>query len=966
MSPGHISENTGNNSGNSWNHQRQQKQSHNAKPNQDSNKVINKEDVNKSNPKANNGQLEGRKPESLLLEKLPSFFDSDEDPRELLVKKLEQCLVVLDIPIGYSLNMSLFQGNSVSSIGGSPTSSGMFMGKKGGLMRMGSSSSFFDTLNDRIGSENRRKDYLIYTKISILQEIRDFLRSSPSGIYTKEVCMAIIEVVKTNIFRITVKNEMQCNTDDEFGGLVPISVSNDSGNTIDVMTTMIEYSWDILLRMVISPQFTDKIALELLTANFLTELIESMINMSSNGSSTGSGGSSGGGSIGGLSGLGGSGTGGNCNAGLGCPQNECEYAKTVLHRLYAKYMPMRNMLRVLISSALKEMSECQATSSTTFNPLALLDVLSSIVNGYTTPLKQEHINMLSNVLLPLHKNPNLSTYHSQLVSVIKVFVQKDPSLIVLVLNKVIEMYPKIDSSKELLFITEIGDFVDISNHQYIKPIFGKVIDVLCMASLEPNVQVAEKALTTLEKDSLFSFIRDSPNQYGATVLLYLQMNKSHWAPGIQNSTQRVIDKIIKAISGNNGYYSQQQGNSKISLDKMTLSLIQKKQTVVNDRITREYAKESENAKFWVSINEEAKKKLKKIEDMNKGTLENGENIKNLYKDVVEKFSDNPTNPLSVDWVERHNLLTKSGNSNGFIIGGGYSIVLKSDDNCAQENIGENNSSDVDNIGNKNVDNFNYGNNSNLIVNSERGNNSINQGMKHQSSQEYMNTMFDQEGKIKQGSPNSSIGNITSEQLSRSISKESLLMPNQSSGASTVAVPVTRTSPVQSPLRSSPSSPPSSIQSGNINGIVGIMENGNGGITNINVSQDRQNKRRRVRRGSSTSQYKIGRSVSGDRIITGERQLGGIGEQRISADPIVLTHSHHGTSSSRNQLHGGIPIRYTHSSNGTIPLSQLSIPPMEEYPGHGVMRVKKKKKTKRRLNYVNETGNILLAPMANGY
>ena len=159
MSPGHGSEKTGNNNNaNSWNHQRQQKQGNNVRSNQDANKGMNnKGDVNKSNPKANDGEIEGRKPESLLLEKYPSFFDTDEDPKELLVKKLEQCLVVLDIPMGYTLNMSLFQGNNVQGLGGSPGNSGMFMGKKGGMMKMGSTSSFFDNLNDRMVSENKRK-----------------------------------------------------------------------------------------------------------------------------------------------------------------------------------------------------------------------------------------------------------------------------------------------------------------------------------------------------------------------------------------------------------------------------------------------------------------------------------------------------------------------------------------------------------------------------------------------------------------------------------------------------------------------------------------------------------------------------------------------------------------------------------------------------------------------------------------
>lgn len=44
----------------------------------------------------------------------------------------------------------------------------------------------------------------------------------------------------------------------------------------------------------------------------------------------------------------------------------------------------------------------------------LLEILCSIINGFQTPLKVEHIQFLERGLLPLHKVSNLTTFHTQL------------------------------------------------------------------------------------------------------------------------------------------------------------------------------------------------------------------------------------------------------------------------------------------------------------------------------------------------------------------------------------------------------------------------------------------------------------------------------------------------------------------------------------------------------------------------
>jgi len=79
---------------------------------------------------------------------------------------------------------------------------------------------------------------------------------------------------------------------------------------------------------------------------------------------------------------------------------EREYLKNILHRLYAKLVPRRKMIR-------KAKTDCLYTlihENYKFNGVAeLLDILASIISGFAVPLREEHVKFFKNVIIPLHK-----------------------------------------------------------------------------------------------------------------------------------------------------------------------------------------------------------------------------------------------------------------------------------------------------------------------------------------------------------------------------------------------------------------------------------------------------------------------------------------------------------------------------------------------------------------------------------
>jgi len=79
---------------------------------------------------------------------------------------------------------------------------------------------------------------------------------------------------------------------------------------------------------------------------------------------------------------------------------EREYLKNILHRLYAKLVPRRKMIRKAINDCFHSLIH----ENYKFNGASeLLDILASIISGFAVPLRDEHVIFFKTVIIPLHK-----------------------------------------------------------------------------------------------------------------------------------------------------------------------------------------------------------------------------------------------------------------------------------------------------------------------------------------------------------------------------------------------------------------------------------------------------------------------------------------------------------------------------------------------------------------------------------
>ena len=138
-------------------------------------------------------------------------------------------------------------------------------------------------------------------------------------------------------------------------------------------------------------------------------------------------------------------------------QRERDYLKTILHRIYGKFMVHRPFIRKAINNIFYRF----IFETEKHNGIAeLLEILGSIINGFALPLKEEHKLFLVRALIPLHKPKCVSMYHQQLSYCITQFVEKDVKLADTVVRGLLKYWPITNSAKEVMFLGELEEVLE--------------------------------------------------------------------------------------------------------------------------------------------------------------------------------------------------------------------------------------------------------------------------------------------------------------------------------------------------------------------------------------------------------------------------------------------------------------------------------------------------------------------------
>ncbi|XP_047967373.1 serine/threonine protein phosphatase 2A 57 kDa regulatory subunit B' beta isoform-like [Salvia hispanica] len=205
---------------------------------------------------------------------------------------------------------------------------------------------------------------------------------------------------------------------------------------------------------------------------------------------------------------------------------ERECVKTILHRIYGKFMVLRPFIRKMINNIFYSF----VYETGRQNGMAeLLEILGSIINGFALPMKKEHKVFLSRVLIPLHKPKALGMYHGQLSYCITQFVEKDCGLADTIVMGLLKCWPVINSQKEVLFLGELEEVLDGTNTVEFQRCMVPLFRQIARSINSSHYQVAERALFLLNNDHIVELISQNRSVILPILFDALQKNtQSHW------------------------------------------------------------------------------------------------------------------------------------------------------------------------------------------------------------------------------------------------------------------------------------------------------------------------------------------------------------------------------------------------------------------------------------------------------
>ena len=224
---------------------------------------------------------------------------------------------------------------------------------------------------------------------------------------------------------------------------------------------------------------------------------------------------------------------------------ERDYLKTILHRVYGKFMSHRAFIRKQIGYVFADF----VTRTQRHNGISeLLEILGSIINGFALPLKPEHVAFIKNGLIPLHKVKCYSQYAPQLTYCVTQYIEKDVQMGVLLVRKLTEYWPWSSSSKQFLFLNELEEVIEYLPNDIVDQMRQELFGTLSRCICSRHFQVAERTLFLWNNDKLVT-TGCLNKEYAHIVLPFiypallrnLEPERAHWNPTVKSLTQNVVD-----------------------------------------------------------------------------------------------------------------------------------------------------------------------------------------------------------------------------------------------------------------------------------------------------------------------------------------------------------------------------------------------------------------------------------------
>ncbi|CAN7040726.1 unnamed protein product [Brassica oleracea var. botrytis] len=327
-------------------------------------------------------------------------------------------------------------------------------------------------------------------KRQTLLELVDYVATA-NGKFSETVIQEAVRMVSVNIFRTL-------NPQPRENKVIDALDLEEEEPSMDPSWPHLQLVYELLLRFIASPDTETKLAKKYIDQSFVTRLLDLFDSED---------------------------------------PRERDCLKTVLHRVYGKFMVHRPFIRKSINNVFYRF----VFETEKHNGIAeFLEILGSIINGFALPLKEEHKVFLVRALIPLHKPKCLQMYHQQLSYCITQFVEKDCKLADTVIRGLLKSWPVTNSSKEVMFLNELEEVLEATQppefQRCMVPLFRRV--ARCLNSL--HFQVAERALFLWNNDHIENLIKQNCKVILPIIFPALERNtQKHWNQAVHSLTLNV-------------------------------------------------------------------------------------------------------------------------------------------------------------------------------------------------------------------------------------------------------------------------------------------------------------------------------------------------------------------------------------------------------------------------------------------
>lgn len=347
--------------------------------------------------------------------------------------------------------------------------------------------------------------------------------------------------------------------------------------------------------------------------------------------------------------------------------DEKKYLKIILHRLYSKLISKRISIRKAIIDYIK----LSIKSTINFNGVAeILEVMASIISGFSVPLKKDHYDFFNDNIIPLFSLKKFNLYLKQLIKCSNLFLEKDHQLYIPLMKVIIEIFPSQSISKKVYFLDELYNIFLYIDNNIPSNLMDNLIQVITACLTENDITIATKCLMLFEEKQFMSFIKKNRNKTIIKDTLMTNLNHfivNHWNKKIREKLHAIKKKILKkgsskscinTIINNEGFIINSLYPENKKEEKKQVELAMRLSNA--NRLNQNHNQEGEQNKNEISILLKNKNDNNKLESNLSNSLELNLSCLKIDESREEEFDEDfGICPITQDYME-HPVLCPSG------------------------------------------------------------------------------------------------------------------------------------------------------------------------------------------------------------------------------------------------------------------------------------------------------------------